>query len=700
MYIPEVISSSSVPEGASFQLTSSDATAGWSSIIGIVTAIVGNILISFALNTQRYAHVRLDREYNEKRGLSLKNQSADASSSYGATDQARVAEERSKANATAPGPGGPPDRDPSPGSDDEEDTSTHLQDSTDTFESGEKDEDDEEGKKSYLKSPIWWLGITLMTVGETGNFLAYGFAPASIVSPLGVVALISNCLIAPLMLKEKFRKRDAAGVLIAIAGAVTVVLSAKQSEKKVDPDELWTYYIKRWEFLVYVIATAACLVGLMIASPRYGTRTILIDLGLVGLFGGYTALSTKGVASLLSTILWNAFAYPVFYVLVLILVASAVMQIRYLNKALQNFNSTQVIPTQFVLFTLSVIIGSAVLFREFESATLDRVLKFIAGCLLTFFGVYLITSNRAPADDGEKDDYEDQDEEIRLIDEEEADVDERTPLNIDTSRRHSSTPKASRPHTPPDSPPHRTSDANSVAVTPASHPTTSANPWASSEHLSPAPPRTPVSRSHSDLTGTPFYTPATSRPFQQRSRTSIADPQTPTRSGRRDSPPKPDRSAVFAAEADGGLGLGRSARHSIHRLLPGPLLPPLSSSLAGIAHDSLRRGEGSPLAVRERLRRSRLRSFAGRRRSIAPGDEEAGLIPSGLGEDAPANKSAPDVTDVLEGDGSASQKKSRLTAMSEAFGSYLGRRKTKEDEDDGGGGGGGESSNSGGRGVT
>lgn len=696
MYISEMTCSSSVFNGVLFQLTSSGGTAGWSSIIGIVTAIVGNILISFALNTQRYAHVRLDREYNEKRGLSLKNQSADASSSYGATDQGRVAEERSKANARAPGPGGPPDEDLS-GSDDEEDTSRHLQGSSDTSQSGEKDEEDEEGKKTYLKSPIWWLGITLMTVGETGNFLAYGFAPASIVSPLGVVALISNCLIAPLMLKEKFRKRDAFGVLIAIAGAVTVVLSAKQSEKKVDPDELWTYYIKRWEFLVYLIATTVSVLGLMVASPRYGTRTILIDLGLVGLFGGYTALSTKGVASLLSTILWNAFTYPIFYVLVLILIASAVMQIRYLNKALQNFNSTQVIPTQFVLFTLSVIIGSAVLFREFESTTPDRVIKFIAGCLLTFFGVYLITSNRAPADDGEKDDYEDQDEEIRLIDEEEAGVDERTPLNIDTSRRHSAAPKASLPHTPPQSPHHRPSDADCVAVTPASDPRPSANPWASSEHLSPsAPPRTPVNRSHSDLTGTPFYTPATSRPFQQRSQTSIADPQTPTRSGRTASPPKPDRSAVVAAEADGGSALGRSARNSIHRLLPGPLLPPLSSSLAGIAHDSLRRGEGSPLAVRERLRRSRLRSFAGRRRSIAPGDEEAGLIPSGLGEDAPANKSAPDVTDVLGVDGSASQKKSRLRAMSEAFGSYLGRRKTKEEEDDGGG----ESCNSGGRGVT
>jgi hypothetical protein len=38
----------------------------WSSLIGIITAIVGNVLISFALNMQRYAHIRLDREWQEK----------------------------------------------------------------------------------------------------------------------------------------------------------------------------------------------------------------------------------------------------------------------------------------------------------------------------------------------------------------------------------------------------------------------------------------------------------------------------------------------------------------------------------------------------------------------------------------------------------------------------------------------------------
>lgn len=67
-----------------------------------------------------------------------------------------------------------------------------------------------------------WLGFLLMNVGETGNFISYAFAPASVVAPLGTVvtfyhtcgrsltffqfALIANCLFAPLLLHERLRK--------------------------------------------------------------------------------------------------------------------------------------------------------------------------------------------------------------------------------------------------------------------------------------------------------------------------------------------------------------------------------------------------------------------------------------------------------------------------------------------------------------
>lgn len=236
-----------------------------------------------------------------------------------------------------------------------------------------------------------------------------GFAPASIVSPLGVVALISNCVVAPLMLKEPFRQRDVVGVVVSVAGAVVVVWSAEKEETKLGPDEILGA-ISQTAFEVYFGVTCALIIGLMQLSSRYGHKTVAIDLGLVALFGGYTVLSTKGISSLLSSSLYHIFQYPIAYLFAFVLVTTAVLQVKYINRALQRFDSTQVIPTQFVLFTISVIVGSAILYRDFETVSRQRMLKFVTGCALTFAGVYLISSQRQSArrlDDDYDDDHPD-----------------------------------------------------------------------------------------------------------------------------------------------------------------------------------------------------------------------------------------------------------------------------------------------------
>ncbi|KAG4280748.1 hypothetical protein FPRO04_05462 [Fusarium proliferatum] len=383
-----------------------DKIQEWSSLIGIVTAIVGNVLIALALNVQRYAHIRLhkQRSRNRKRAKeALKHpHPGDHGGSYGTIGGVSDGAGYQNGHGTSTNDG------------DRMDESRETDPLTGSFHSEASqstDSKEDDTSSSYLKSPYWWLGQVLITLGEMGNFLAYGFAPASIVSPLGVVALISNCIIAPAMFHEKFRQRDFWGVVIAVGGVVTVVLSAKQEETKLNPHDVWDA-ITALAFEIYLGVTIFLILVLMWASPRYGRRTILIDLGLVGLFGGYTALATKGVSSMLSSTLWRAFATPVTYILIVILLGTAVMQIRYVNKALQRFDSTQVIPIQFVMFTLCVIIGSAVLYRDFERTNAEQAAKFVGGCLLTFFGVFLITSGREQSHDddevlSEDDDFED-----------------------------------------------------------------------------------------------------------------------------------------------------------------------------------------------------------------------------------------------------------------------------------------------------
>lgn len=262
---------------------------GWSSLIGIITAIVGNILISFALNTQRYAHIRLAQEAAEEDALARRRKREPNSN-----DESRNGGGANKSGKRKAGHSALDGHDSGREEEEQDEASETdvLLPLSASQSSLKRREHDAAQRKSYLHSPYWWIGIVLMTVGEAGNFLAYGFAPASIVSPLGVVALISNCMIAPFMLKESFRARDLLGVLISVGGAVTVVLSAKSDNPKLGPDQIW-YLITRWEFETYLGISVGCIIALMWASRKYGQNSIFIDLGLVGLFGLCTFDKTR-----------------------------------------------------------------------------------------------------------------------------------------------------------------------------------------------------------------------------------------------------------------------------------------------------------------------------------------------------------------------------------------------------------------------
>lgn len=293
------------------------------------------------------------------------------------------------------------------------------------------------------------------------------------------------------------------------------------------------------------------------------------------------------------------------------------MQIRYINRALQRFDSTQVIPTQFVAFTLSVIIGSAVLYRDFESTTLPQALEFVGGCALTFFGVYLITSGRErdEADSVVEDEeqrieyvygerytdyaaYSDEDQPLdhhtsdrgiarrtsttgNLIDEDGLEDDH----EIHTPRAHLSSTASSIPSI---------SDASSLiksgAHSPQSYPP---NPWSSSyqegDHVS-AEPATIVPRPE---TPPEAGTPQTKVLLRFPSAPGLAEtqpprtPRTPTQSPNRSSPAKQD---TLRSRIRGSFG---SKTPLALRFSPGPLLPPLSGGLSAVVADSLRRGEGS-----------------------------------------------------------------------------------------------------------
>eukprot|EP00039_Didymoeca_costata_P019309 m.337011 g.337011 ORF g.337011 m.337011 type:complete len:461 (-) comp18022_c0_seq1:180-1562(-) len=251
---------------------------------------------------------------------------------------------------------------------------------------------------NYVKSPLWLLGIGLMIFGEIGNFAAYMFAPPAVVAPLGTVTVISNAIIAPCCLKEKARMRDAVGVMIAVIGAIVVVVYAPQAEDSLSTEKFYEH-LKQPVFIAY----ASCLIftGLIafwLLKRGLGRKYVLVPLYVTAVLGSFTVLSVKATSMLLRETFGgnNEFKQPVIYVAIAILVFTAITQVRFLNYAMMHFDATVVVPCFFVMFTIGAILVGGVFYKDFDSPsnTWKKVFLFCFGCLCTFIGVYIITSGR------------------------------------------------------------------------------------------------------------------------------------------------------------------------------------------------------------------------------------------------------------------------------------------------------------------
>ncbi|XP_048452183.1 NIPA-like protein 2 [Rhincodon typus] len=109
-----------------------------------------------------------------------------------------------------------------------------------------------------------------------------------------------------------------------------------------------------------------------------------------------TVISVKAVSGMVTSSIQGQlqFQYPIFYVMLVIMIASCIFQVQFLNQAMRLYNATEVVPINFVFFTASAIIAGVIFYQEFHGAALLNIFMFLFGCMLSFLGVFLIAKNR------------------------------------------------------------------------------------------------------------------------------------------------------------------------------------------------------------------------------------------------------------------------------------------------------------------
>ncbi|KMT14581.1 hypothetical protein BVRB_4g073510 [Beta vulgaris subsp. vulgaris] len=252
------------------------------------------------------------------------------------------------------------------------------------------------GGYSYLFEPLWWFGLFMMIVGEIANFVAYAFAPAILVTPLGALSIIVSAVLAHFMLKERLNKLGVLGCVMCIVGSVIIVIHAPQEHAITSVQEIWNMATEM-AFLVYV-GSVLVLVFILVFyfAPMCGHSNVLVFTGICSLMGSLSVMSVKalGISLKLTFEGNNQLFYPETWFFTVVLMTCIITQMNYLNKALDSFNTVVVSPIYYVMFTTLTILASVIMFKDWDGQDGGAIASEICGFIVVISGTILLQMTR------------------------------------------------------------------------------------------------------------------------------------------------------------------------------------------------------------------------------------------------------------------------------------------------------------------
>ncbi|XP_054805931.1 probable magnesium transporter NIPA1 isoform X2 [Prosopis cineraria] len=241
---------------------------------------------------------------------------------------------------------------------------------------------------------VYTLQIFFMEVifGEIANFAAYAFAPAILVTPLGALSIIFSAVLAHFILREKLHVFGQLGCVLCMVGSTTIVLHAPHERNIHSVKEVWELATEPG-FLVYTIAVVIAVCVLIFwYVPRHGQTHMIIYVGICSLVGSLTVMGVKavGIALKLSFEGMNQFKYFETWFFTVVVIGCCLLQINYLNKALDTFNTAVVSPVYYVMFTTFTIVASVIMFKEWDSQNASQIATELCGFVTILGGTFLL----------------------------------------------------------------------------------------------------------------------------------------------------------------------------------------------------------------------------------------------------------------------------------------------------------------------
>ncbi|XP_030899005.1 NIPA-like protein 3 isoform X2 [Melopsittacus undulatus] len=249
--------------------------------------------------------------------------------------------------------------------------------------------------RAYFKTKMWWCGLFLLVLGELGVFSSYAFAPLSLIVPLSAVSVIASAIIGIIFIKEKWKPNDFLSCGLAIVGTYLLITFGPNSHEKMTGENI-TRHLVSWPFLLYMLVEIIMFCLLLYFYKEKNANYIIVILLLVALLGSMTAVTVKAVAGMILVSIQGNLQldYPIFYIMLVCMIATAIFQATFLAQASQLYDSSQIASVGYILSTTAAITAGATFYLDFTGEDVLHICMFALGCLIAFLGVFLITRNR------------------------------------------------------------------------------------------------------------------------------------------------------------------------------------------------------------------------------------------------------------------------------------------------------------------
>ncbi|KAF8590875.1 DUF803-domain-containing protein [Ramaria rubella] len=249
---------------------------------------------------------------------------------------------------------------------------------------------------AYLKSPMWWTGMSMMILGEICNFAAYAFVPAIVVTPLGALSVVISAILSSIFLQETLTFFGWVGCALCIVGSVIIALNG--------PEEATVGQIKAFQKLFLAPGFLAfggtiivvSLVFIFYFIPKYGKKNMLWCIMVCSMIGGLSVSTTTGLGAAIVTSVYlheNQFKNVFIYILIVFVTITLLTEVYYLNMALARFNTAMVTPTYYVIFTGFTLVTTVVLYQGLKASAV-QILTVVMGFLVICAGITILQMSK------------------------------------------------------------------------------------------------------------------------------------------------------------------------------------------------------------------------------------------------------------------------------------------------------------------